>query len=113
MGLVVDRQELAAKIADARARKKRIVTTNGCFDILHVGHIRTLNAAKALGDVLIVGLNSDKSVQKLKGPKRPIVPEADRAEILANLNAVDYVTIFPEDTPVELLKLIKPDVHVK
>jgi D-beta-D-heptose 7-phosphate kinase/D-beta-D-heptose 1-phosphate adenosyltransferase len=113
MGLVIGRKELAQKIAEHRARNQKIVSTNGCFDILHIGHVRILNAAKALGDVLVVGVNSDSSVAHLKGPKRPVVPEAERAEILANLQAVDYVTIFPEDTPIELLKIIKPDVHVK
>jgi rfaE bifunctional protein nucleotidyltransferase chain/domain len=113
MGLVIGQQDLAQKIAEHRAKNKRIVTTNGCFDILHIGHARLLNAAKALGDILVVGINSDASVSRLKGPTRPVVPEQERAELLANLQSVDYVTIFPEDTPIELIKLIKPDVHVK
>lgn len=113
MGQILDRQELAKKIAAHKAEKKKIVTTNGCFDILHIGHVRILNAAKALGDILVVGVNSDASVRRLKGAKRPLVPEDERAEIIANLQAVDYVTIFPEDTPVEFLTAIKPDIHVK
>ncbi|SRR5579875_141520 len=113
MGSVVSRAELADLAARLRAEGKKIVTTNGCFDLLHVGHVRSLNAASRLGDVLIIGLNSDLSVRKLKGPSRPITPEGERAEILCNLRCVDFVTIFPEDTPVEFLKLVKPDVHAK
>jgi rfaE bifunctional protein nucleotidyltransferase chain/domain len=113
MGQVVTRDDLAKKISTLKSAHKKIVTTNGCFDILHVGHIRILNEAKALGDVLIVGINSDKSVRKLKGEARPVVSQNDRAEILANLAAVDFVTIFDEDTPVEFLRVAKPDIHVK
>ncbi len=90
-----------------------IVFTNGCFDLLHVGHVRYLQEAKALGRTLIVGVNSDKSVQKLKGPTRPIQNENDRAEILAALGAVDYVVIFGEDTPENLIKEVRPDILVK
>ncbi len=89
------------------------VFTNGCFDILHSGHIEYLQKAKNLGDILIIGLNSDTSVKKLKGQKRPINNENDRALILSNLRFVDYVIIFPQQTPVELIKIIKPDIHVK
>jgi rfaE bifunctional protein nucleotidyltransferase chain/domain len=98
-----------------RLRKagKRIVTTNGCFDLLHVGHVRSLKAAKQLGDILIVGLNSDASVSRLKGSDRPLNSQSERAEILASLACVDYVSIFDEDTPVELLKAIRPNVHAK
>lgn len=98
------------------AQKKsghRIVFTNGCFDILHSGHIKILEAAKKLGDRLVVGLNSDKSVQRLKGPSRPLNKELDRATVLAGLEAVDKVVIFPEDTPAELLKSLRPDILVK
>jgi glycerol-3-phosphate cytidylyltransferase len=98
---------------ELRKQGKAIVTTNGCFDLLHVGHVRILKEARELGDVLIVGLNSDNSVKKLKGPSRPITPQAERAEILSSLAAVDYVTIFDEDTPIEFLKLVKPVFHVK
>ena len=101
------------KICDTlRARGKRIVFTNGCFDILHKGHVRYLTQAKKLGDVLVVGLNADKSVSALK-PDRPVNPEADRAEVLAALSAVDYITIFSEKTPYTLIKLLRPDVLVK
>ena len=101
------------KICDAlRARGKRIVFTNGCFDILHKGHVRYLTQAKKLGDILVVGLNADKSVSALK-PDRPVNPEADRAEVLAALSAVDYITIFSEKTPYTLIKLLRPDVLVK
>ena len=102
------------EIADnCRQQNQVIVTTNGCFDILHSGHLHLLNSAKALGDILIVGINSDNSIKRLKGPERPLVSEKERAEILANLRAVDYVTIFDEDTAIELLKAVKPDIYVK
>lgn len=92
----------------------KIVTTNGCFDILHVGHVRILKQSKELGDILLVGINSDDSVKRLdKGPERPINKAEDRAELLLSLECVDYVTIFDEDTPVEFLKAVKPDIHVK
>ncbi|MGB3850437.1 MAG: D-glycero-beta-D-manno-heptose 1-phosphate adenylyltransferase [Tunicatimonas sp.] len=92
---------------------QRMVFTNGCFDILHRGHATYLQAAKALGDKLIVGVNSDASVRRLKGPDRPLNTENDRAYLLASLAAVDYVTIFTEDTPYELLEQVRPDVLVK
>lgn len=92
---------------------KKIVFTNGCFDILHLGHVEYLNEAKAQGDLLIVGLNSDKSVRELKGEDRPINNEQDRSAMLLNLKAVDCVQIFTEQTPLEIIKLIKPDVLVK
>lgn len=113
MGKVVKPDELPELAASLRKAGKRIVTTNGCFDLLHVGHVRILKAARELGDVLVVGVNSDRSVKKLKGATRPITVENDRAEILSNLACVDYVTIFDEDTPVEFLKIVKPDIHVK
>ena len=90
-----------------------VVTTNGCFDVLHVGHLRYLQAAKQLGDVLVVGVNSDTSVRTLKGENRPLVPEDERAEMLAGLACVDYVTIFSELNPIALLSALKPDLHVK
>ena len=113
MGNVINRDELSKLVSNLKAAGKKIVTTNGCFDILHVGHVQILNGARALGDVLIVGLNSDASVQRFKGADRPVVSEADRAEVLSNLRSVDYVTIFDEDNPVEFLKVVKPDIHVK
>jgi rfaE bifunctional protein nucleotidyltransferase chain/domain len=96
-----------------RGQKKRVVTTNGCFDLLHVGHVRSLKSARELGDVLVVGLNSDDSVRRLKGSSRPLNCQDDRAEILASLACVDYVHIFDEDTPVEFIKAVKPNVHAK
>jgi rfaE bifunctional protein nucleotidyltransferase chain/domain len=100
-------------VREARAAGKTVVTTNGCFDILHVGHVRYLEEARRLGDMLIVGVNSDASVRRLKGPQRPVMPDRERAELLAALECVDYVTIFDEDTPCELLEALRPDVHVK
>ena len=94
-------------------RNKKIVFTNGCFDILHLGHVEYLNEARALGDVLIIGLNSDESVRRLKGPDRPINIEQDRKSMLLNLRAVDCVQIFNNETPLEIIKLISPDVLVK
>jgi rfaE bifunctional protein nucleotidyltransferase chain/domain len=99
--------------AQYRQRGKTVVWTNGCFDILHAGHVRTLQAARAYGDVLIVGLNSDRSVRALKGPRRPIVPEAERAEVLAALRCVDHVLIFEELTPENVLARLQPDIHCK
>jgi D-beta-D-heptose 7-phosphate kinase / D-beta-D-heptose 1-phosphate adenosyltransferase len=114
MGRVIDRAELLARVADRSASGAgRVVTTNGCFDILHPGHLATLRAAKALGDTLVVLVNDDDSVRRLKGPSRPIVPAAGRAELLAALEPVDFVVLFSEDTPVGLLAAIRPDVHVK
>jgi len=113
MGSVLTRQDMARVATELKAQGKHIVTTNGCFDLLHVGHVRILQAAKKLGDILIVGLNSDASVRKLKGESRPVNLENNRAEVLAALACVDYVTIFPEDTPVEFLKAVQPNTHVK
>ena len=113
MGRVVSRSELGPVVDRLRAAGKKLVFTNGVFDLLHPGHVRYLAAAKALGDVLIVGLNSDDSVRRLKGPGRPIQDEQARAEVLAALAAVDLVVIFNEDTAAELVSLIRPDVYVK
>lgn len=96
-----------------RNQNKKVITTNGVFDILHIGHIRYLQEAKKLGDVLIVGINSDSSVKRIKDPKRPLNNENDRAEAIAALECVDYVTIFNEDNPIIFLKAIKPNIHVK
>lgn len=96
-----------------RKQAKEVVFTNGCFDILHRGHIECLRKAKSFGDVLIVGLNSDSSVRKIKGEKRPILPQGDRAEILASLEMVDYVVIFREETPQKLITSLVPDVLAK
>lgn len=113
MGRFVDRVELTEIRKAARDENRVVVTTNGCFDILHVGHVRILKQARELGDILIVGINSDDSVKRLKGPTRPINCAEDRAEVLAALSCVDYVTVFDEDTPVEFLKVAQPDIHVK
>lgn len=104
---------LRCRLAALRRQGKRIVFTNGCFDLIHPGHVRYLRAAKRLGDVLVVGLNSDASVRRLKGPGRPLVPQRDRCEVMAALEMVDYVTVFGEDTPYELIKQVQPDVLVK
>ena len=113
MGIVVDRKDIISLINDLKKQGKTIVTTNGCFDILHVGHVRYLKKAKSYGDVLVVALNSDSSTRTLKGPKRPINNQDDRAEILASLNCVDIVVIFDETSPEKLLVEIAPDVHTK
>ena len=113
-GKVTSTEQLLPALRQARERKQRIVFTNGCFDLLHVGHTRYLQAARALGDVLVVGVNSDKSVRALdKAPGRPIVPETQRAEVLAALACVDYVVIFQEPDPLELITALQPDVLVK
>ena len=105
--------EITSLIKELKAKDKRIVFTNGCFDLLHAGHISYLETAKSFGDILILGLNSDRSVTTLKGEERPINIQADRAYILAALEVVDYVVIFDEDTPYELIKAIKPHILVK
>jgi len=110
---VVDRSELERKVADARVRGRRIVFANGCFDMLHVGHVRYLEGAKALGDVLVVAVNSDEQVRKQKGADRPLIPQDQRAVIVGSLEAVDFVTIFDEPTVSELLLALKPDIHAK
>ena len=111
---VVTATQLIPLLEQARRDKKRIVFTNGCFDLMHIGHTRYLQAAKALGDVLVVGVNSDASVKSLnKAPDRPIVEEAQRAEVLAALGCVDYVVMFPEPDPLNLITALQPDVLVK
>jgi len=104
---------LARQLAAARRRRKRIVFTNGCFDLIHPGHVRYLRKAKQLGDVLVVALNSDTSVRRLKGPTRPLVPQGARCEVMAALEMVDFVTVFNEDTPYKLIARLQPDVLVK
>jgi D-beta-D-heptose 7-phosphate kinase / D-beta-D-heptose 1-phosphate adenosyltransferase len=107
------KEDLQRIIEDLKAKGKRIVFTNGCFDLLHLGHIRYLEKAKFLGDILVVGVNSDRSVQSLKGPERPILPEEERAEILSGLECVDYITLFDEPTPLELISSLQPHILVK
>jgi D-glycero-beta-D-manno-heptose 1-phosphate adenylyltransferase len=111
--LILERDNLVAQVNFERAEGRIIVLANGCFDVLHAGHIRYLEAARALGDLLVVGINSDNQVTRLKGQGRPILPERDRAEIVASLVAVDLVTIFDEPTVTELLLAIRPDLHAK
>jgi D-beta-D-heptose 7-phosphate kinase/D-beta-D-heptose 1-phosphate adenosyltransferase len=110
---IKERKELFRIIKDLKAKGKRIVFTNGCFDLLHIGHVRYLEKARALGDILVVGVNSDSSVQKIKGPKRPLLPEEERAEILSGLGCVDYITLFNEVDPLKLITSLHPDVLVK
>ena len=110
---IYSRRALSRLVAQLRRRGKKIVFTNGCFDILHAGHVQYLQKAKQFGDLLIVGLNSDRSTKSLKGPGRPVNPEKDRAEVLGALSCVDFISIFDEDTPLELIKTVKPHVLVK
>jgi D-beta-D-heptose 7-phosphate kinase/D-beta-D-heptose 1-phosphate adenosyltransferase len=107
------KEDLHRIVEDLKKKGKRIVFTNGCFDLLHLGHIRYLEKAKSLGDILVVGVNSDRSVQSLKGPERPILPEGERAEILSGLECVDYITLFDELTPLELISSLQPHILVK
>jgi len=113
VGRVVDRDELKRERERARAEGRTVVFTNGCFDILHRGHTHYLARAGDLGDLLVVGVNTDRSVRDLKGPGRPIVPEGDRAAVLAALASVDLVCLFDEPTPYELIAFLQPDVLVK
>jgi D-glycero-beta-D-manno-heptose 1-phosphate adenylyltransferase len=110
---IVELEELSDRCEKLRSAGKKIVATNGCFDLLHVGHVRYLQAARALGDVLIVGLNGDRSVHELKGAGRPITTQNDRAEILAALECVDLATIFPEIRATKFLATVRPAVYVK
>lgn len=104
---------LAELLAELRGQGKRIVFTNGCFDLLHPGHVHTLTQARALGEVLVVGINTDASVKRLKGERRPILREGERILVLSALAVVDYVTVFSENTPLELIRLLRPQVLVK
>lgn len=113
MGQVRKFDDITEALAPLRSEGKKIVFTNGCFDLLHVGHVRYLQEARSLGDVLVVGVNSDASVKRLKGPTRPVQVENDRAEILAALGCVGFSVIFTEDTPENLIKKVKPDILVK
>ncbi len=117
MGQFLNQTQLKNQIEEIRSAKNgeatKVVFTNGCFDILHVGHVKYLQEAKAQGNILVVGINADASVRKLKGEERPIQNQQDRGEVLSALACVDYVAIFEEDTPEKLIKLLKPDVLVK
>ena len=108
-----DRQPLASLLDERRSKGDRIVFTNGCFDLIHVGHVKYLQAARKLGDLLVLGLNSDASVRRLKGDKRPLIDQFERAHIMSALNCVDYVVVFDEDTPLELIDVLRPDILVK
>ena len=112
-GKVVAREELARRLADERAAGRTIAFANGCFDLLHVGHVRYLESASHEADILVVAVNDDESVRRLKGEGRPILPAADRAELVAALRCVDYVVVFPEPTVGPLLTALRPDVHCK
>jgi rfaE bifunctional protein nucleotidyltransferase chain/domain len=106
-------EEIKAIIVEARNNRKRVVFTNGCFDLLHRGHVHILREARACGDVLVVGINSDKSVKRIKGPARPVLPESDRCELLGAMEMVDFVILFNEPDPYDLIAAIQPDVLVK
>lgn len=110
---IVSLEALQKILTPLRKRGFRVVFTNGCFDLLHGGHVSLLERARSLGDLLVVGLNTDRSVRRLKGPSRPVVPEAERARILAALACVDYVVLFEEETPLRLIQTIEPDILVK
>ena len=111
--MILGREELLTRIAAERKNGFRVVLANGCFDVLHVGHVRYLDGARELGEVLVVGVNSDAQVARLKGSGRPIMPAIERAELVDALNSVSYVTVFDEPTVEELLMALKPDVHAK
>jgi rfaE bifunctional protein nucleotidyltransferase chain/domain len=113
MGIVVDEDTLARIVAERRAQGQRIALTNGIFDVLHLGHVRYLCQARALADALIVAVNADESARRLKGSSRPIVPQADRAEVVAALACVDFVTIFADDTATRVIERLRPDIYVK
>ena len=113
MAPLVGIEEAARRAAEWRARGRRVVLANGCFDLLHVGHVRYLSAARGLGDALVVGLNSDASVRRLKGPGRPVMPADERAELIGALAAVDLVVVFDDDSADALIARLRPDVHAK
>jgi D-beta-D-heptose 7-phosphate kinase/D-beta-D-heptose 1-phosphate adenosyltransferase len=106
-------RQLKPILARLRRRGERVVFTNGCFDLLHIGHLRYLQRSRRCGDRLVVGINSDRSVKKIKGPPRPLLPQAERAELLAALSCVDYVTIFDESDPLAVITALRPDVLIK
>lgn len=113
MGQVIDRAKIVNTVEKLKKENKKVVFTNGCFDILHIGHVRYLKESAKCGDILVIGLNSDSSVKRLKGETRPINNESDRAELLSELGFVDYVVIFEENTPEKLLDEIKPNIYTK
>ncbi len=113
MGRILSVPDLARRVGELKRQGRRVAFANGHFDVLHVGHLRYLRAARAQGDILVVAINEDASVERLKGPGRPIVPAAERAELLAALEPVDFVVVFEGDTPAELLAEVRPDIHCK
>jgi D-glycero-beta-D-manno-heptose 1-phosphate adenylyltransferase len=113
LGIIYSREQLVAARADWKRDGKKVVFTNGCYDVLHPGHIRLLESARSMGDVLILALNTDASVQRIKGPTRPLISQDERAELAASLEAVDAVTFFDEDTPRELIAAVLPDILLK
>ena len=113
MNKIYPREKLKEELGRLRKEGKKIIFTNGCFDILHAGHVRYLKEAKKIGDILIVAINSDSSVRAIKGDKRPLIPEDERADMVASLESVDYVTIFHEPTPLELIEYLQPHIIVK
>lgn len=110
---ILQRSDLVEQVAEARANGAKVVLANGCFDLMHVGHLRYLTGAKAIGDILVVGVNSDRQARALKGDARPYMPENERAEMIASLRVVDFVTVFDEPTVEELIRAIRPDFHAK
>jgi rfaE bifunctional protein nucleotidyltransferase chain/domain len=113
MGKILTWEALKREVERLRGEGKKVAFTNGCFDILHVGHVQYLREARKAGDILILGLNSDASVRAIKGEKRPLVPQGERAEVVASLTAVDYVALFDEPTPLALIEYLRPDLLVK
>ncbi len=113
MGKILTWEALKREVERERSEGKKVAFTNGCFDILHAGHVQYLNEARKAGDLLILGLNSDASVRAIKGEKRPLIPQGERAEVVAALAAVDYVTLFEEPTPLTLIEYLRPDLLVK
>ena len=113
MGKIVTWESMKEEVEKRRQAGAKIAFTNGCFDILHVGHCRYLREARNLGDLLVLGLNSDRSVRAIKGEKRPLVPQEERAEVIASLSSVDFVTLFEESTPLKLIEYLRPDCLIK
>ncbi|HAO92655.1 MAG: glycerol-3-phosphate cytidylyltransferase [Deltaproteobacteria bacterium GWC2_56_8] len=111
--LVSLRTFVSKELPKLRKKRRKVVFTNGCFDIIHAGHVRYLSKARSLGDVLVLGLNSDSSVHSIKGPTRPIVPEGERAEVLSALSCIDYIVLFSDPTPLKLIEAIEPDILAK
>jgi len=110
---IINLTELAELVSVLKKKGKKVVWTNGCFDILHAGHIHLLEQARSFGDILIVGLNTDDSIKRLKGPERPINPENERVQVISALSPVDYIVLFEEDTPCNAISILMPDIHVK